>query len=115
MKDWSSTIYGFFAPTPSITYVSGQWCHVFKCLGKSCKHSVHQFLDNGDKGLTSNMHKYVKACWGEDIFNAIGKAGSLDDACDTIQQYQSNSSIKTVLALKGKMTYSDWTHTKAKT
>ena len=39
------------------------------------------FLDKIDRGSTDNMHKHIKACWGEDILNGIGKVPGLDGAC----------------------------------
>ena len=102
MKDWSSPIYVFFGLTPSIMYVDGWWSHDFKCLGKGCKQTVWWFLDKCNRGLTGNMHKHIKAfhSWGEDVFNLICNAPSLESTRNTVVQYQSNGSITSALNIK---------------
>jgi hypothetical protein len=72
-KDWTSPIYGFFEARPTIEVVDGCRCHEFKCAAPHCKGKgtktriVRRYLDKGDKGSTSNMHKHVKNCWEEEI------------------------------------------------
>ena len=61
------------------------------------------------------MCKKIRACWGEDVLNAIGKIGGLDGAHDAITQYQFNGSIKSAMVIKGKVSYSNWIHMKAET
>jgi hypothetical protein len=39
-KSWTSPVYAFFEPTPSIEYTNGHHAHVFKCIGKGCKQHV---------------------------------------------------------------------------
>jgi len=78
--NWSSPIYAFFATVPDIAYIDRAVSH-FRCLRKSCKQSMWWFLDKIDRGSTDNMHKHIKACWGEDILNGIGKVPGLDGAC----------------------------------
>ena len=82
MKDWTFNIYVFYAPVPAIEYVNGQRCHIFKCLGKSCKQSVRHFLTKADKASTSNMRKHIKSCWGKDILKMVSEAARLDVACN---------------------------------
>ena len=72
-KDWTSPIYGFFEARPAIEVVEGRRCHEFKCAAPHCKGKgsqgriVRRYLDKGDKGSTSNMHKHAKNCWGHEI------------------------------------------------
>ena len=71
-KDWNSPIYVFFKPTPSIEYIKECHVHIFECNAKHCKgkgngHMVHRYLDTTNAKLTSNLHKHVKICWGEDV------------------------------------------------
>ena len=72
-KDWTSPIFGFFEPCPAIEVVDRRRCHEFKCAAPLCKargsklRIVRQFLDKADRGLTSNMHKHAKNCWGSEI------------------------------------------------
>lgn len=115
MIDWKSNIYAFFAPVPDIEYVNGRRCHVFKCLGKHCKHAVRRFLDKADKSSTGNMHKHVKACWGMEVLSSISGACTLESARQGITSYKSNGSIVSALNVKGKVTYSNRQSTKTET
>ncbi|KAI5985324.1 hypothetical protein EDC04DRAFT_2590308 [Pisolithus marmoratus] len=117
MKDWTSSIYAFFSPVPAIAYVNGRCCHVFKCLGKSCKHSMCQFLGKADKGLTGNMRRHIWSCWGQDILDATGSEATLEASCTLIQRFAANGSIAHSFKQKGKgkPAYSNWQHTKAET
>jgi len=115
MKDWKSPIYACFSPVPEIAHIDGRRCHVFKCLGKSCRYSVRRFLDTGDKGSTSNMRKHMKRCWGEDFINTINDTASLDVARDVAKQYTVNGSITSAFQRKGGAMYSTRPHTRAET
>ncbi|KAF9220143.1 hypothetical protein BS17DRAFT_797825 [Gyrodon lividus] len=88
IREWNSPIYAFFTPIPSIEYVDG------------CKHKVHQFLDTGDKGLTGNMRKHVRSCWGEDVLKTMSVAKDLKTAHN---------------GGKGKVSYPHRQHTHAET
>ncbi|KAG2741721.1 hypothetical protein P692DRAFT_20822084 [Suillus brevipes Sb2] len=48
MKDWISLVYAFFNPKPCIVTIEEQRAHKFKCLGKGCKATIHQYLDKKD-------------------------------------------------------------------
>ena len=117
MMEWKSAIYAFYSPVPTIGYVAGRCCHIFKCLGKSCKHQVRRFLDTGDKASMGNMRKHVKSCWGEDMLSTAQEAANLDVAHKVIKGYAVNGSI--VVAFehknKGKVTYLHRQHTKVET
>jgi hypothetical protein len=71
-KEWTSPIYGFFQPCPTINVIDGRRCHEFKCAAPLCKGKgtmpwiVRRYLDKGDRNSTSNMHKHAKNCWGEE-------------------------------------------------
>ena len=86
-------IYAFFSPLPSIQYVDGRHCHIFSCLGRHCKQTVRWYLNTGDKGSTSNLHKHVKSCWGEDTLMAVSDAANLDIAHDAVKKWTINSTI----------------------
>ena len=85
-NDWTSAMYAFFEPHPSIKTVDSHRCHVFKCAIPDCKgkgpnpHIVWRFLDTGNRKSTSNMHKHAKQCWGEGVVSEVdqAKASSLD-------------------------------------
>ncbi|KAI6016602.1 hypothetical protein BKA83DRAFT_4465309 [Pisolithus microcarpus] len=100
--DWTSSIYAFFSPVPAIAYVNRRDCHVFKCLGKSCKHSMHWFLDKADKGSTGNMRRHVQSCWGQDILDAAGSVATLEASCALIQRFAANGSIAHSFKWKGQ-------------
>ncbi|KAI6018856.1 hypothetical protein EDC04DRAFT_2576194 [Pisolithus marmoratus] len=117
MKEWTSSIYAFFSPVPAIAYVNGRHCHVFKCLGKSCKHSMHWILDKADKGSTGNMRRHVWSCWGQDMLDAAGSVATLEASHTLVQKFSANGSIVHSFKQKGKgkLAYSNWRHTKAET
>ncbi|KAG1762969.1 hypothetical protein EDD22DRAFT_734957, partial [Suillus occidentalis] len=62
-KEWTSPIYTFYEPVPSIKYTGNHHTHVFKCMAKGCQQHVHCYLDKGDVKLTSNMVKHIKSYW----------------------------------------------------
>ena len=113
MKEWKSTIYAFYSPVPEIQYVAGRRCHIFKCLGQSCKHQVRRFLNTADKGSTSNMWKHIMLCWGEDVLNTAKEVVNLDIAHEVVKNYTANGSITVAFKCKdkGKVTYSHRQHT----
>ncbi|KAH9953764.1 hypothetical protein BC827DRAFT_1145505, partial [Russula dissimulans] len=59
-KEWTSPIYAFFQPRPSIEFVNGRRCHEFRCTAPQCKGrgsrpcNVHCFLDTCQELLTLN-------------------------------------------------------------
>ena len=82
-KDWTSPIYGFFQPHPTIEFVDSCCCHEFKCATPLCKGKgmrpqiIRQYLKD-DWNLTSNMHKHAKNCWGdENVRKALETKGEL--------------------------------------
>src|SRR5271163_2001104 len=75
LKDWTSPIYVFFKPTPSIEYIKERHVHVFECsavhwMGKGNGRHVRRYLDTGDAKSTSNLHKHAKICWGDEAVAA---------------------------------------------
>lgn len=83
-KEWTSPIYGFFQPRPTIEVVDGRRCHEFQCAAPLCKGKgtkpriVRRYLDKGDRNSTSNMHKHAKNCWGEEnVSKALETKGEL--------------------------------------
>ena len=117
-KKWQASIYSFYKPTPEIAYVDGRRCHIFSCLGKSCKYQCRRFLDKGDSNSTGNLRKHARSCWGDDAIKAAEAAQDVNVA--------RNSVVKSILETgsitasferkgKGKVTYSNRQHTKAET
>ena len=80
-REWSSPIYVFFKPMPSIEYIKGRCVHVFECaathcIGKGNGHLVRRYLDTGNAKSTGNLHKHAKICWGEE---AVAAADNMKD------------------------------------
>lgn len=118
MKDWSSPIYAFFEPTPTIEYHDQRRCHVFKCAARGCKHHVRRYLDTKDAKSTGNMRKHVKSCWGEAALQAAMDCGNQMTARDgPIQSLLETGSIKASFERKGKgkVIYSHRQHTRSET
>lgn len=76
-KEWTSPIYGFFQPHPTVEVVEGRHCHEFRCAAPLCKGKgqrariVRWYLDKVDRNSTSNMHKHAKNCWGDEIVSKV--------------------------------------------
>jgi hypothetical protein len=119
-KTWTSPVYGFFGPIPTIDYINDRRCHVFKCSGRGCKFTARRYLDTGDKASTGNLIRHVKACWGEDAWTAALACRNAEDARNlVIKPLAMNQSITAVFERKGnrkgKVTYSHVQHTRAET
>ncbi|KAF5374631.1 hypothetical protein D9615_008911 [Tricholomella constricta] len=127
-KDWTSPIYGFFGPRPSIEIVDGRRCHEFKCGAPQCKGKgpkpriVRRYLDKADKGSTSNMHKHAKNCWGEETVKKALETKhelSIEDIRKslTTAAKQRDGSITAIFERKGKgpVTFSSRPHTYTET
>ncbi|KAJ8591954.1 hypothetical protein M405DRAFT_700280, partial [Rhizopogon salebrosus TDB-379] len=117
-KGWTSPVYAFFEPTPSIEYVDGRRSHVFKCMGKGCKQRVRRYLDKGDAKSTSNMAKHAKSCWGPEAYEAAQDAKSAGAAREgVIKSLLRSGTITSSFERKskGKVTYSHRQHTKTET
>ena len=114
-KDWRSQIYAFYEPVPEITYVKGWRCHEFKCAACSCKYRARCYLDTKDKSSTGNLIKHTKNCWGDDTWNAANRCLGIDEARNMIVKPMGRmESISTIFKRlgKGRVTYSNWMHTK---
>ena len=116
MVDWSSPIYAFFHPIPSIGHKKGRHFHEFRCFAKSCWKSICRYLDTTDAGSTSNIHKHAKKCWGVDTIKAAMNTGNVTEALDILSKYK-DGSIAAAFRLKGKgkATYSHQQHTTTET
>ncbi|KAG0692737.1 hypothetical protein DFH29DRAFT_817173, partial [Suillus ampliporus] len=117
-RGWTSPVYAFFEPTPSIEYTAGRCSHVFKCLAKGCKQHVWRFLDKDDTKSTSNMTKHIKSCWGESVYLTAQDTKTVAMARTTVVQ----GVLQTGLIMssferkgKGKVTYLHRQHTKTET
>ncbi|KAG1735876.1 uncharacterized protein EDB91DRAFT_1238132 [Suillus paluster] len=118
MKEWSSPIYAFFQPIPTIEYHDQRRCHVFKCAAHGCNHRVRRYLDKKDVKSTGNMRKHVKSCWGQPALQAAMDCGNTTAARDgPIKSLLETGSIKTSFDHKGKgkVTYSHHQHTHTET
>ena len=119
-REWSSPIYVFFKPMPSIEYIKGCHVHVFECavthcIGKGNGHSVRQYLDTGDAKSTGNLHKHAKICWEE----AVAAADNTKDVCAArevlgkMKSFDSSITAAFRQISKDKVTYSHRQHTTA--
>lgn len=118
MKTWTSPIYAFYEPVPSIIYVESRRCHVFKCTARGCKFTSRRFLDTKDKSSTGNLVRHAKACWGEECWQAANACHTAEEARESVTKpYNLSGSITASFSPKGKgkVTYSHRNHTKAET
>ncbi|KAG1740591.1 hypothetical protein EDB19DRAFT_1908355 [Suillus lakei] len=114
-KEWSSPVYAFFEPVPSIEYTGGCRSHVFKCMAKGCKQCVHCYLNKGDAKSMSNMAKHAKNCWGEAAYQAAQGSGTAESAHEMVVQSILQTGLITSAFKrkgKGKITYSHRQHSK---
>lgn len=117
-KKWTSAIYAFYHPVPTIETVDGRRCHVFACAKKTCKYLCRRYLDKADSNSTSNLRKHTRSCWGPEVLTAAENAGSLDEArTKVVKALNLSGSITAVFERtgKGKATYSNRQHTKVET
>ena len=98
-KEWTSPIYVFFKPMPSIMYIKGHHVHVFECaatccMGKGNGRMVRQYLDTGDAKSTGNLWKHAKICWGEEAMSAADNTKDVRAAREALGKMKSvDSSI----------------------
>ncbi len=76
-KRWSSCVYAFFKPEPTIKMYEGRRCLVFRCAAKNCGSPVRRYLDKGDRSSSGNLYKHARSCWGSE---AVDQAKQLGDA-----------------------------------
>lgn len=118
MKGWTSPIYAFYEPTPTIAYVDNRRCHVFKCAARGCKYFNRRYLDTKDKASTGNLVRHVKTCWGDECWVAATACQTAQEARESVTEpYNLSGSITASFARKGKgkVTYSHRPHTKTET
>ncbi|KAF8523881.1 hypothetical protein BU17DRAFT_43399, partial [Hysterangium stoloniferum] len=118
MKYWVSPVYAFFDPTAKTVDADGHQAHKFKCSAQGCMVTVWRYLDKKDVRLTSNMHKHVKGCWGDEVLNAAEDAKDADEVqSNIVGGVLQNGSITATLEhkAKGKVTYLHRQHTQAET
>ncbi|KAG1769435.1 hypothetical protein EV702DRAFT_978763 [Suillus placidus] len=117
-KGWTSPVYAFYEPIPSIEYIGGWRSHVFQCMGKGCKQRVQHYLNKGNAKSTSNMAKHTKSCWGPEAYDAAQDTKSAAAAREgVIKNLLKSSTITSSFkrTSKGKVTYSHRQHTKTET
>ncbi|KAF9218605.1 hypothetical protein BS17DRAFT_798524 [Gyrodon lividus] len=73
-KDWTSPVYAFFNPIPTIHEIDGRCVHEFACSARGCKVKVHWYLNTKDARSTGNMRKHIKLCWGTKVLDAADNA-----------------------------------------
>ena len=116
MNDWTSPIYAFFHPVPIVGNQAGRRYHEFRCFAKSCRKTVHRYLDTKDAASTSNMHKHAKTCWGIETIKAAMETPNVTEARDILSKHK-DGSIAAAFQVKGKgkVTYSHRQHTRTET
>jgi hypothetical protein len=122
-RDWNSTTYAFFEPTPTIAYIKDRRVHIFKCLAQNCKgrgpnpRCVNRFLGTQDSSSTGNLRKHAKICFGAETIAAADKTKDLALARGIVSKSGlKNQSITAVFERvnkeRGAVTYSHTQHTK---
>ncbi|KIK92731.1 hypothetical protein PAXRUDRAFT_146678, partial [Paxillus rubicundulus Ve08.2h10] len=102
-KDCTSPVYALFDLEPVIQEIDSCRAQEFKCSTHGCKVKIWQYLDTKDAYLTSNMCKHVKACWGNEVLNAVDDAKDANDVQNKIiKSILRNGSITTACEQKGK-------------
>jgi len=117
-KDWTSLVYAFFDPIPTIQVIDGCRIHKFRCSAHGCKARIRRYLDTKDARSTGNMRKHVRSCWGEDVLSAAQDAKDVTEVwMKIIGSILCNGSITAAFERKnkGQVTYSNHQHTWAKT
>ena len=124
-KDWTSPIYAFFQPMPSIVNIGGRCAHEFTCTASSCKghgkqsRIVRCYLDTSDRNSTGNLQKHARLCWGDENVHGADTCGNRDavrDGLNTAKKLKNGSIMAAFKSTeKGKGTYSHRQHDKAQT
>ena len=103
---------------PMIVEKGGHWAHEFKCCKERCNGLVRHFLDTKDAGLTGNLRKHVKSCWGQEVLNSADTVKNADEVQGKIiPTFLQDGSITAMFQRKekGKITYSHCPHTCSET
>lgn len=121
MAGWTSPVYVFYHPKPTIGYKNGREYIEFQFQAKGCKHTICCFLDKKDAGSTSNLRKHVKHCksWGDagqKLLKKVAGATSMEEARKVTTTYSCSGDITVAFKMKGNktVTYRAMQHTKAK-
>ena len=90
-NDWTSPIYAFFKPTPSIEYINDRHVHIFECSAKSCRGKengrlVLCYLDTSDCKSTGKLHKHAPTSWGVETVAAADETRSLGAAFEALKK-----------------------------
>jgi len=117
MQDWTSPIYAFFKPTPSIEYIKDRRLHTFTCNAKHCKgksngREVRRYLDTTDAKSTGNLRNHVRGCWGEEAVAAADKTRDVDTAREVLGNMKDGSITEAFEQVaSSRVTYSHCQHT----
>ncbi|THU76473.1 hypothetical protein K435DRAFT_824565 [Dendrothele bispora CBS 962.96] len=118
MKSWTAPVYAFYDPVPSIEYISGRKCQVFKCSGTACRKEIRRYQDKSDANATKGLRDHVQSCkcWGAAMLEGV-KDLKGDDARKAARSYLKDGSITAAFKRlnKGTVTYSHRQHTKMET
>ena len=117
-KEWTSPVYAFFDPVPTIRVIDDRRIHEFACSARGCKAKVRRYLDTKDARSTGNMRKHVKMCWGVEPLEVADNTKNANEArTKVVKNIQRNGSIVMAFERKGKgqVTYSHRQHTRAET
>ena len=103
---------------PQSIKVEGHPAHEFKCTAQGCKATVHHYLDTKDAGLTGNLRRHARSCWGANVITAADDARNADEVHTEMQPgLLRDESITAAFERKGKgkVTYSHRQHTRQET
>ena len=84
--------------------------HEFKCSEWGCKVKIWHYLDTKDSHSTSNMHKHIQSCWGNEALNAAADAKDVSEVhMKMVRSILRSGSITAAFQCKseGKITYSN--------
>ncbi|TFK58100.1 hypothetical protein BDN72DRAFT_749205, partial [Pluteus cervinus] len=100
---WTSIMYAFFDPDPTLEEEGGRKYVAFKCLGKNCRQIKRRYLDTSDSMLTGGLRKHVISCWGKEVLKRASAADDIAQARDkVIIPYRKSGTLTTAFAWKGK-------------
>lgn len=115
-KKWTSPVYAFYHPDPTIEYIDGRCTHVFLCMAKGCKKTCRCFLDKGNRLSTNNLRKHICKCWGPDVLKHAESAESVKEAHKFVLGVLQDGDITIAFCCKkGTVSYSHRTHMRAET
>ncbi|KAF5340850.1 hypothetical protein D9758_016601 [Tetrapyrgos nigripes] len=118
MKTWTAPVYAFYDPIPTIEYINGRKCQVFKCSGTACHKEIRRYQDKSDANATKGLRDHIQSCkcWGAAVLENVKNLKG-DEARKAARSYLKDGTITAAFQRvnKGTVTYSHRQHTKTET